>query len=265
MRKKITPRTRAIIPVHFGGLTADTEGFDAITRETGVPVIYDAAHAVGAKRGGKPIGGAGTASCYSFQSNKNMTTLGEGGAVTSNDADFAERARQKKTFGYVYGGPAVRVVTQGFNYRLTKPQLAVGVTQLAKVERVNAMKRAAARRLHDGLAGIDGIIRPVGIDDDGHAMHLYVIRVDSTMHKFTRGDLQKHLKERHQVGTALHYPAVWEWEAFVNDQIDYDCRDCGCAERACREVLSLPVFPNSTDEDMDYVAAAIAQSVEELS
>ncbi len=96
VRERITDKTKAIIPVHFTGLAADIDAFDAITAETGVPVIYDAAHAVATKYKGQPIGGAGTASCYSFQSNKNMTCLGEGGAVTTHDADFAEKVRQLK-------------------------------------------------------------------------------------------------------------------------------------------------------------------------
>lgn len=110
--RRVTDRTKAILPVHFAGLTADCDAFDAITSETGVPIVYDAAHAVGTKYRGQPIGGRGLANCYSFQSNKNMTTLGEGGAVTSNDEAFAEIVRRKKTFGYVYG-PQLRVPTIG--------------------------------------------------------------------------------------------------------------------------------------------------------
>jgi len=265
VREKITPRTKAIIPVHFAGLAADIDGFDQLTRETGVPVIYDAAHAAGTRYKGKPVGGAGKASCYSFQSNKNMTTLGEGGAITCNDKDFAEVLRQKKTFGYVYGGPAVRVVTQGFNYRMTKPQLAVGITQLAKIDRVNALKRTMARRLHAQLEGIEGVIRPGGIDDDGHAMHLYIIRIDSNVHGFGREAVRAHLKERYSVGTALHYPAVWDWEAFENDKIKYEREDCDVAVQACEEVVTLPVFATSTQEDMDYTALAIRKTIEELS
>jgi dTDP-4-amino-4,6-dideoxygalactose transaminase len=263
-RAKITRRTKAIIPVHFGGLAADVEAFAKITEDTGVPVIYDAAHAVGARRNGSPIGGAGRASCYSFQSNKNMTTLGEGGAVTTDDEDFAEQVRRKKTFGYVYGGPSVRVVTQGFNYRLTKPQLAVGRTQLAKIDRVNALKRDRARMLHERLKEIPGIILPAGIDDDGHALHLYVIRVHTDVVSFSRDDLQKHLKEKYQVGTAVHYPAVWDWEVFPNDAIDYDNSDCDVAAQACNQVLSLPVFPASTPEQMEYVAESIRRSINDL-
>lgn len=265
VKDKITDRTKAIIPVHFGGLAADIEAFDRITAQTGIPVIYDAAHSVGTKHQGQPIGGAGLASCYSFQSNKNMTTLGEGGAVTTGDEDLAEKVRQKKTFGYVYGGPAVRVVTQGFNYRMTKPQLATGLTQLAKIDRVNRCKRENARLLYQYLEGTEGILLPAGIEETGHAWHLFVIRIDSNVYQFTRGDFQKHVKEEHGVGTAVHYPAVWNWEAFENDGIDYDKTDCGHADKACAEVVSLPVAPGHSVEDMAYVAQAVKDSVKELS
>ena len=147
VREKITERTRAIIPVHFAGLACDVDAFDQISGETGVPVIYDAAHAVGTRFRGEPVGGRGKASCYSFQSNKNMTCLGEGGAVTTDDEDFAEQVRQLKTFGYVYGGNGTRVVRVGFNYRMTKPQYAVGLTQLAKIDRVIQDRRERMVRL----------------------------------------------------------------------------------------------------------------------
>lgn len=111
VRAKITDKTKVIIPVHYAGLACDIDAFEKLSQETGIPVVFDAAHAVATRYKGKGIGGRGTASCYSFQSNKNITTLGEGGAVTTNDADLAEQVRQRKTFGYVYGGPAMRVVS----------------------------------------------------------------------------------------------------------------------------------------------------------
>ncbi|MCX5662170.1 MAG: DegT/DnrJ/EryC1/StrS family aminotransferase [Planctomycetota bacterium] len=260
VEKKITPRTKAIIPVHFAGLAADVEGFDAITKRTGVPVIYDAAHAVGTRRHGKRVGGAGKASCYSFQSNKNITTLGEGGAVTTDDPAFAEEIRRRKTFGFVYG-PQLRVVTTGFNYRMTKPQLAVGVTQTAKARRVIDAKLANMKRLSELLAGAPGLILPAGLDED-HGAHLYVVRLDSTRASFPRERWQAHLKTRYGIGTALHYPIVWSWEAFA--EVDHDRTGCPAAERACREVLSLPVFAQSKPEEIEYLAKSVRQSLEDL-
>lgn len=258
--RKITPRTKAIIPVHFAGHPADIEGFDKITRDTGVPVIYDAAHAVGTTFRGKPIGGAGKASCYSFQSNKNITTLGEGGAVTSDDAEFAEIVRRKKTFGYVYG-PKLRVVTIGFNYRMTKPQLAVGLTQIAKAGRVIGLKLKKFQKMMQVLEGIGELRLPAGIEA-GHGAHLFVVRVRPDKTNVTRDVLAGHLKTKYGVGTSIHYPAVWEWEAMK--EAKYDRSDCALAEAASQQVLSLPVFPNSTDEQLEYVGQAIRNSFNEL-
>jgi dTDP-4-amino-4,6-dideoxygalactose transaminase len=257
VREKITGRTKAIIPVHFAGLAADINGFEAITKETGIPVIYDAAHAVGTTYKGRSIGGAGLASCYSFQSNKNITTLGEGGAITTDDAEFAERVRQKKTFGYVYGAQ-LRVASVGFNYRMTKPQLAVGITQLAKAGRLIADKLAAMQKMQALLADVDGVVLPGGIEE-GHGAHLYIIRTPG----IDRSAVAACLKEKFHVGTAYHYPIVWTWEAFSG--LDYESSGCDCAVEASEHAVSLPVFAHSTDDDLQYIADALRSTVSELS
>jgi perosamine synthetase len=257
---KITRRTKAIVPVHFAGLACDIDAFEAISKKTGVAVIYDAAHSVGAKYKGQPIGGAGKASCYSFQSNKNISTLGEGGAVTTNDLAFGETVRQKKTFGYVYGA-RLRVVTIGFNYRLTKPQLAVGLTQLAKAERTIALRLERFLKMQGLLAEVPELILPPGIEA-GHACHLYVVRLDARKVGFSRDALVKELKDHFGVQTSLHYPAVWDWEAFQS--IDHDRSDCSMAERICKEVVSLPIFPNTPFEDLEYIQQALVAAIQNL-
>ena len=257
---KITSKTKAIIPVHFAGLACDIDAFEGLSEKHGVPIVYDAAHAVGAKHKGSPVGGAGNASCYSFQSNKNMTTMGEGGAVTSNDAGFAEVVRQKKTFGFVYA-PEVRCVSVGFNYRMTKPQLAVGLTQLAKIDRVIALRRERFIRMQELLGDMDEMILPGGIES-GHAYHLYVVRLDTDKVSFTRDDLRRELKERFGVGTVIHYPAVWSWDVF--EQLDYDRTDCPIGEKACSQVMSLPISPMTSFEDLAYVRDALAGAIHDL-
>jgi dTDP-4-amino-4,6-dideoxygalactose transaminase len=258
---KVTPKTKAIIPVHFAGLAADVAGFDAITRKHGIPVIYDAAHAVSTKWQGKPIGSLGKASCYSFQSNKNMTTMGEGGAVTTNDAEFGEKVRGLKTFGYVYGGPLLRVTQIGFNYRMTKAQAATGMTQLAKIDRVIATRLKLFRQMDRALEGVTEIIRPAVIEE-GHGCHLYVARLDTDRVKFNRGDFLKHLKDKWQVACGNHYPAVWSWEAFA--KIDYDNRDTPVTHKAVQQVMSLPIFPSTKEEDVEYVAYAMKETIAAL-
>ena len=261
VRERMTDRTRAIIPVHFGGLACDVDGFDAIAAETGIPIIYDAAHAVGAEHDGRRIGGRGKASCYSFQSNKNMTCLGEGGAVTTDDEEFAEAVRQLKTFGYVYGGPSLRVARIGFNYRMTKAQYAVGLTQLSKVDRVTDARRARMCRLGELLSDVEEVILPAG-HGPGHGSHLYVLRVDTDKVGFSSAEFAEALKNRYKVGTAKHYPAVWSWEAFRD--LGYNDEGCPLAAKACEQVISMPVFPRTTDEELQYVAWAVRETIAQL-
>jgi dTDP-4-amino-4,6-dideoxygalactose transaminase len=257
--KKITGRTKAVLPVHFAGLAADCDRFDEISSQTGVPVIYDAAHAVGTKHGGEPIGGRGLANCYSFQSNKNMTTLGEGGAVTSNNDGFAEIVRQKKTFGYVYG-PRLRVATIGFNYRMTKPQCAVGMTQLAKIDRVIAQRLEVFQQMHILLEGVEEIIRPAGIEP-GHGCHLYVARLDSAKAGMTRAEFLATLKDRYRIACGIHYPAVWTWDAMRDLGYSEASADCPLAARASEQVVSLPLFCHTTPDDCEYIAWAIKETL----
>ncbi|HXM94892.1 MAG TPA: DegT/DnrJ/EryC1/StrS family aminotransferase [Candidatus Dormibacteraeota bacterium] len=263
VRRRITPRTKAIIPVHFAGMAADIDAFDSISQETGIPIIYDAAHAVSAKYKGASVGGRGKGNCYSFQSNKNMTTLGEGGAITTNDEGFAEVLRQKKTFGYVYG-PRLRIVSLGFNYRMTKPQCAVGLTQLAKVDRVISERLRAFQSLHALLDGVEEIIRPPGIGP-GHACHLYVARLNTDVVKFSLAMFLQILKDDYGVACASHYPALWTWDLLTD--LGYNEQEAACptASKVCAQVFSLPVFPSTTDEDTEYIAWALKQSLVQAS
>ena len=261
VREKITPRTKAIVPVHFAGLACDIDGFDRISEETGIPVVYDAAHAVGTRYRGSPVGGRGKASCYSFQSNKNMTCLGEGGAVTTDDEAFAEQVRQLKTFGYVYGAAGTQVVSVGFNYRMNKAQYAVGITQLAKIDRVIRARQVRMTRLNELLADVEEIILPAG-HGSGHGSHLHVIRLDTDKVRFSTPDFVAHLKDRYRVGTARHYPPVWSWEAF--QALGYGGDACPVAARVCDQVVSTPVFPKTTEEDLQYIAWAVRQTISDL-
>lgn len=262
VRERITEHTRAIIAVHFTGLACDIDEFDRLSKETGIPVIYDAAHAVGTKYKGQPIGGRGKASCYSFQSNKNMTCLGEGGAVTTDDEEFAEKVRQLKTFGYVYGGPTIRVARIGFNYRMTKVQLAVGLTQLAKVNRVIQARQKNMTYLNKLLSGVEEIILPAGHGSD-HGSHLHVIRLNTDRVKFSTADFVTHLKSRYKVGTAKHYNALWSWEAF--QKLGYNDEGCPIAAKACNQVISTPVFSRTSKADLQYIAWAIKSTLSDLS
>ncbi|MBA7481969.1 UDP-4-amino-4-deoxy-L-arabinose--oxoglutarate aminotransferase [subsurface metagenome] len=260
VESRITERTRAVIPVHFAGLACDCDRFEKIAKKYGVSIIYDAAHAVCTKFNGEPVGGMGKASCYSFQSNKNLTTLGEGGAVTTNDPDFAETVRQMKTFGFIYGKPT-RVVRIGFNYRMTKPQLAAGLNQLKKIDGIIAKKLENFRKMNRALEGIDEIIPAPGVTG-GHGALMHVVRLDTDSVSFTRDELTTKLRDEWGVGTVWHYPAVWSWE--VMQEAGYGPEGCPEAEKACSQVFSLPVFATTTGEDIEYIAYALKETIASL-
>jgi len=260
VESRITKRTKAVIPVHFSGLACNCDRFDDIAEKYGISIIYDAAHAVCTKFRGQSVGGRGTASCYSFQSNKNMTTLGEGGAVTTNDGAFAETVRQMKTFGYIYGKPT-RVVRIGFNYRMTKVQLAVGLNQLRKIDDIIAKKRGNFVRMNRALEGIDEIIPAPKVDDD-HGALMHVVRLDTDRVTFRRDDLTAHLRDDWGIGTVLHYPPVWSWE--VMREAGYGPEGCPEGEKACAQVFSLPIFASTTEDDIAYIAHALKESVSNL-
>jgi dTDP-4-amino-4,6-dideoxygalactose transaminase len=189
-----------------------------------------------------------------------MTTLGEGGAVTTNDPDFAEDVRQKKTFGYIYG-KELRVAQVGFNYRMTKPQMAVGINQVNKIDRIISEKRENFIKLNKALADVPEI-KPAPFVDENHGALMFIARVDSDKIGFCRDELRKILKEDWGVGTAHHYPAVWTWEALSN--LGYTNEGCSVADKAAKEVISLPVFTSTTDEDIEYIVYALKESISKI-
>lgn len=258
VERKITARTKAIFPVHLAGLAADIDGFEKIKTKYGIPIIYDAAHAVSTKYKGRKIGNAGDLSCYSFHSAKNMCTLGEGGAITTDNKEYHEKFQSLKSFGFVYGAKD-DVVIPGFNYRMSKIQSAVGLTQLRKVDRVVRLRQEKMRYLNTLLADTAEIIRPKSLTDDGHACHLNTLRLDETCTNFSRDEFLECLKKDYGVGATVHYPPIWEWKIFR--ERGYDGSETPVAAKICRELFNPPVFPKTSEEDLDYMAWAIKEAI----
>jgi dTDP-4-amino-4,6-dideoxygalactose transaminase len=190
-----------------------------------------------------------------------MTCLGEGGAVTTNNLEFAEQVRQLKTFGYIYGGPALRVARIGFNYRMNKAQYAVGLTQLRKIDRVIHARQERMARLNELLSGVTELILPAGHGPE-HGSHLHVVRLNTDVVAFSTSEYIAHLREKYQVGTAKHYRPVWSWEAL--SELGYTGDGCPVAAKACEQVFSTPVFPRTTEGDLQYIAWAIKQALIDL-
>lgn len=258
VRDRINGRTKAIIGMHYGGLPCDMDALESAARTRNIPVIYDAAHALGAAYAGRPIGGRGTAVCYSFQFHKVMTCLGEGGALTTNDASFADKIRRLRSFGFVYpssstfDGGVVEAI--GTNYQMTKVQCAVGLSQLRGVDQVIRARRARMHRLLEGLASIRGIVLPQGHGED-HGSLLFVVRVDDQQVPFSADELRAVLQDDFGIETSRHYLPIWSWPAL--QRLGYDGSGCPVASRVASQLITLPVWPRMELEDCDYIADCV--------
>ena len=231
IERMITPRTKAIIPVHLYGNPCRMDDIETIARRHGLTIIEDCCQAHGASIEGRPVGSFGTA-CYSFYPTKNMTT-GEGGMVTTDDADVAAQARMLRNHGQSERYLHERI---GFNWRMTDLAAAIGLAQLDRLEEGNALRRANARRLNEGCAGV---VTPPERECSHHVYHQYTVRVPGQ-----RDELLSHLRE-HGVGAVVYYPMPIHRQP-VYRRLGYR-DDLPVAERLSTEVLSLPVHPSLTE------------------
>lgn len=265
VRRKLSPRTKCIIPVHFAGLPCDVRGFDSISREFGIPVVYDSAHALGAKYEGKPIGSWGYATCYSFQFNKLMTCLGEGGAVLTDDENLAERLRQMRTFGFSYPDKSTYeggdVLSIGMNYQMNKVQYAVGLSQLDNLDAVLAHRRKVMQRLNRELAGVEEVITPAGHGDQHGSLH-YILRINRRLVNGPADEFRHILAKDFGIETRLHYPPLWEWPAF--SAYGRSKESCPIAAQVCREIFTLPVSPYLSDDECQYLVRSIKETAARL-
>jgi dTDP-4-amino-4,6-dideoxygalactose transaminase len=241
LARALSPRTKAIVPVHLYGQPAALAPILAFAQHHGLRVIEDCAQAHGARYGSRRVGAWGDMAAFSFYPTKNLGALGDGGAVVTNDPTLAERARLLREYGW-----AERYVSHiaGWNSRLDEVQAAVLRVKLKYLDADNAARARLAARYDLGLKGVGLGLPPVRAEGE-HVYHLYVVR--STQ----RDDLQAFLKAR-GVGALVHYPVP------VHLQPAYRGRLRGSdslpeTERAAREVLSLPMSPELTEAEVDGV------------
>jgi len=241
----ITKRTKAIMPVHLYGHPADLEPLLKICRKHNLPLIEDACQAHGAKYKGKVVGTFGEISCYSFYPGKNLGAYGEGGALVTNNAAYAARARALREHGSTQRYYHDEV---GFNYRMEGIQGAVLGIKLKHLDEWTRERRKVAHRYHELLADTP-LQLPTEADYAGSAYHLYVVRHPN------RDDLKKHL-EVNKVGCALHYPLSLHMQKCYA-HLGYKAGDFPVAEKAARECLSLPIFSEMTDAQIERVSEVI--------
>jgi dTDP-4-amino-4,6-dideoxygalactose transaminase len=245
LERAITQRTKAVMPVHLYGHPFAVEPIQAICRKHNLPLVEDAAQAHGAKYRGKMVGTFGAMSGFSFYPGKNLGACGEGGALVTNDAAFAARARSLREHGATKRYYHDEV---GFNYRMEGIQGAVLEVKLKHLDAWTRERRRVAHRYHELLADTP-LQLPREANYAESAYHLYVVRHSQ------RDELKKHLEANH-VGCALHYPVALHLQKCYAS-LGYKAGDFSVAEKAARECLSLPIYPELTEEGIKRVVEVI--------
>jgi dTDP-4-amino-4,6-dideoxygalactose transaminase len=250
IEEAITPRTRAIVPVHLYGQCADLDPILALAQRHGIKVIEDCAQAHGAEYGGRRGGSFGIAGAFSFYPTKNLGALGDGGAVVTNDPEVAERARLLRNYGE---RERFEHVLRGRNSRLDSLQAALLTAKLKHLDGWNGRRRELAQRYTSVL---DGSIAsaPLEAERRRHVYHLYVIRVQQ------RDRFRKALADL-GVETAIHYPTPVQRQPAYADLMPAD-RSLATSERLAGEIVSLPLYPDLSDDEASRVASAVLAAAE---
>ncbi len=249
IRDRITPKTKAIIPVHLYGHPADMDHILELAHSHGLKVIEDNAQAFGATYRGKKTGSFGDIGCLSFFPTKNLGAFGDGGMVVTNDSTLAERMRMLRTHGWKKKYYSEEV---GYNSRLDALQAAILQAKLPHVDSWNQKRREIAQRYNGQLASLD-IIVPVECDWGRHVYHLYIIRSNR------RDELQAFLKQK-GIASEVYYPLPPHLSTPCM-KLGYKQGDFPDAERASRETLALPLYPELTTEQQNEVIAAVSEFV----
>jgi dTDP-4-amino-4,6-dideoxygalactose transaminase len=251
LEAKITPKTHAVIGVHLYGQTFEVDQVQDICLRHNLVLIEDACQAHGAEYKGKKAGSFGTG-CFSFYPTKNMTT-GEGGMITTNDAGIAEKCRLLRSHGqqqrYLH-------TTLGFNFRMTEMAAVIGLGQLERLEEFNHRRIDNAAVLTGAIRNIKGLSAPVVLPGRRHVYHQYTIRVTAD-YPLTRDELKKYLEEK-GIGCAVHYPIPIHRQPFYQSLGYKD--NLPEAERASREVLSLPVHPALSAEELATIIEVLSHA-----
>jgi dTDP-4-amino-4,6-dideoxygalactose transaminase len=244
----ITPRTRAVVPVHLYGQPAAMDAIEAIARRHGLAVVADAAQAIGAAYGGRPVAAWGDASTISFYPTKNLGACGDGGMILTARDDVAERVRLLRDHGstkkYVH-------VELGYSSRLDELQAALLRVKLGRLAEWTEARRRLAARYTAGLTGLD-LALPVERPPARHVYHQFAVRTP-------KRDAMAAVLHELGVGTSVHYPTILPCQPMFG-RPDAE-RDFPHAAQAAAEMLGLPCFPEMTDEEIDTVVSAVRQAV----
>jgi dTDP-4-amino-4,6-dideoxygalactose transaminase len=269
IERAISAKTKAIIPVHFGGQPCDMDAILEIARRHNLYIIEDAAHALPAKYRGKAVGTIGDITCFSFYATKTITT-GEGGMATTQNPEWASRMKMMSLHGISHdawkryakeGSWYYEVVRPGFKYNLTDISAAIGLEQLKKCDVFAAARKHIAAAYHDAFADMPEIQPPVCAPELQHAWHLYVIHLQLERLKISRDQFIEALKEQ-GIGTSVHFIPL-HLHPYYRDTFGYAPNDFPNATQAYQRIISLPIYPRMTEADIGHVIEAVREVARE--
>ena len=260
LKKNITKKTKAIIPVHIYGQACNIQEIFDVAKDNSLKVIEDCAHAVGTFSNSKHVGAIGDTGCFSFYPTKNMTTA-EGGMVITNSKKIADKIRQLRSHGmskslkdrYSKGYPWIFDITEpGYNYRLDEIRSALGISQLKRIKKINELRRKAASYYYSKLKEIPGIILPDMVNDNTHSYHLYTIRITNKF-RLSRNQLFNKLKDN-GVRTTVYWMPIHEYTAYQKFSKASNVKN---TTKMYNEILALPLFPTISKKHQDRVINVI--------
>ena len=262
LEKKITNRTKVIIPVDFTGQSVDMDSIRKIADRYDLIIIEDAAHAFGSEYKGKKVGTAADMTMFSFHPVKPITT-GEGGVVTTNNEELYRKMALFRTHGITRDRSSLtenqgpwyyEQQYLGYNYRLTDLQCALGISQLRRLDEFIERRRSIVSKYNEALSGVAGVVTPYEADYSNSGWHLYIIRLKMELFKGTRKDIFEALRAEN-IGVNVHYIPVYLHPYYQG--LGYKKGICPNAEQLYQEMITLPLFPKMTDQDVQDVVTAV--------
>ncbi|HBH81364.1 MAG TPA: UDP-4-amino-4,6-dideoxy-N-acetyl-beta-L-altrosamine transaminase, partial [Nitrospira sp.] len=267
IEKAITKKTKAIIPVHFAGHPCDLKPIHAIAKANNLHVIEDAAHALPARYHGKMIGSISDITCFSFYATKNITT-GEGGMITTDNAEWATRMRMMSLHGLSrdawnryssQGSWYYEILSPGFKYNLTDIAAALGLAQLKKCDRFWKGREQYAARYREGFKDLPEIVCPQTDAHVQHAWHLYVIQLELDRLRISRDEFIRQLQEA-GVGCSVHFIPL-HLHPYHRDKGSYRPEDLPVSSRVFQRIVSLPLYSKMTEDEIDRVIGIVRDLV----
>ena len=263
IQRRLSPRTKAILPVHFAGQACDMDAIAEVARGAGVPVIEDAAHAIPTRYKGRMVGTLSDVTCFSFYATKNVTT-GEGGMVVTDRDDIMERMRLMHLHGmskdawkrYTQNGSwSCEILAPGFKYNLTDIAAAIGIHQLRKCDTFHRRRLGIADQYDAAFAGLPGISIPRVEDRESHGWHLYVIQIDPERLTIDRDAFIDRLIARN-IGVSVHFIPL-HVHPYYRERYALQPSDFPNAWAAYERIVSLPIYAKMTDDDVRHVIDAV--------